>query len=75
MRLSIQEARAARQRRVEYEHNMAIEGMFPSEETRRVLDYIDDQRMGYEEGMQYMIEHYVQRGLIPRRFSSSFAAE
>ncbi|MGF1623018.1 MAG: hypothetical protein ACFCUR_20710 [Rhodomicrobiaceae bacterium] len=46
---------------------MAVEGLFVSPEGREILDEIDRQRMGYEQGVQYMLKSLHERVVIPRR--------
>jgi len=46
---------------------MAVEGLYVTPEGRADLDYIDEQRMSYEEGVQYMTKRLRERGIIPEQ--------
>jgi hypothetical protein len=65
MKLTKKQAEEARNRALDYEANMAVEGLFLSPEGREILDEIDRQRMGYEEGVQYVLNSLRERGIIP----------
>lgn len=61
---SIDVAEAAARCR-EYEQSLAIEGIQMDARDREVMDTIERERMGYEEGVQFAIESCRQDGLIP----------
>ena len=64
-RLSEKEAEQARRRGLAYEHSMLIEGITLTPEIKAMVDHVDAERMGYEEGVQYGIEWLRQRGMLP----------
>ena len=64
MKLTDREAAEARQRRLDYQHSLAIEGIFLTPEEKAVLEYVDRERMGYEEAVQYGLEWCRKQGLI-----------
>ena len=63
--LSEKEAAEARKRGEAYENDLAIEGMFLSAEDRDIIDTIERERMGYDEGVRYAIDRLKERGVIP----------
>lgn len=65
MKLTEQEVKAARKRREAYEHSMAIEGLHLHPDDKKVIETIEQERMGYDEGVQYMIDHFKKLGIIP----------
>lgn len=67
MKPSRKEAEQARQRALQYEASMAVEGLHATREGRANLDYIDEQRMGHEEGVQYMFKRLREHGIIPEQ--------
>ncbi len=65
MKLSESEAAGARKRGEAYENDLAIEGIFLSAEDREIINAIERQRMGYDEGVRYAIARLKERGVIP----------
>lgn len=65
MKLTPKEAAEARERRMAYEANMAIEGLHIAPEDKAIIDQLDDQRIGYGEGVALVMKHLRKRGVIP----------
>lgn len=59
------EAAAARERGLEYEASMAIEGIFLTEEEKAFVDKLDDDRIGYEEAVDLAIK-WLEKTYGPR---------
>lgn len=55
----------ARRRGDAYENDLAIEGIFLDVHDREIIDAIESERMGYDEGVQYAIECLKERSVIP----------
>ncbi len=65
--LSIKEAEEARQRRLAYENDLAIEGIFLTPDEKRVFERIHQERMGHEDALRFVIDWCRNEGLIPER--------
>ena len=65
-RLSTQEAAQAAERVQEYEYSLAIEGIYLNDREREVMDTIELERMGYEEGVRFAIASCRTAGLLPK---------
>ncbi len=65
MKLTEKQAIEARNRALDYEANMAIEGLALSAEGRALADNIDREAMGYEDGVQAVKDDLIRRGIIP----------
>ena len=61
--LSEKEAADARKRGEAYENDLAVEGIFLSAEDRDIIDAIERERMGYDEGVRYAIDRLRERGI------------
>ncbi|MEQ8829856.1 MAG: hypothetical protein RLW87_08615 [Alphaproteobacteria bacterium] len=55
-KLTEAEAAAARERGSQYEASMAIEGIFLTKEEKAFIDKLDDDRVGYDEGIELTIK-------------------
>ena len=75
MKLSSKDAREARERRLAYEANMAIEGLHLHPDDQELLDQLDTDGVGYEEGVERMKAQLRERGVIPAEEGPSVAAE
>ncbi|MCC6918843.1 MAG: hypothetical protein IT548_06535 [Alphaproteobacteria bacterium] len=76
MKLTPEEAAAARARALAYEANMAVEGLVLTPEGRALADKIDAEGTGYEEGVQMVLDDLRKRGIVPPRSGKSdIAAE
>ena len=67
MKLTAREAAEARQRRLDYEHSLAIEGIVLTDEQRERLNHLDAERMDVEEGVRHILECARLRGDITGR--------
>jgi len=63
-KLTPKEAAEARQRGLDYEHSMAIEGVELTPNEKLIFERIDRERMGYEEGIRFVTEWCLREGLI-----------
>jgi hypothetical protein len=64
MKLTPKEAAEARERRLAYEANMAVEGIFIDPQSRALFDRMDAECVGYEEGVQMVLDDLCRRGMI-----------
>lgn len=63
--LTDKEALEAKKRRKDYEHDLAIEGLSLHPDDQKVIDKIDQNKMNYDEGVNVMIDHLKEQGVIP----------
>lgn len=69
MKLSPKEAEEAKKRGQDYEHSMAIEGIYLTPEEKEVVKNIDNEGMGYEEGIQFAIQWLKDKEVIEKNSS------
>lgn len=65
MKLSEKEAAEAKKRGEAYENDLAIEGIFLDAADREIIDTIEREGMGYDEGVRYATQRLKERGVIP----------
>lgn len=64
-KLTPAEVAASRESGRQYEANMAIEGMVLTDYERDFIKQLDDEAVGYEEGVQRTLADLKARGIIP----------
>jgi len=70
MKLTEKEAEEAKKRLEAYKHSCVIEGIHPTEEEEKLFKKIHDERMGYDEGVQFVEDYLVEQGIIDENFHS-----
>lgn len=73
MKLSGKEAAEAKKRGEAYENDLAIEGIFLDAADREIIDTIEREGMGYDEGVRYATQRLRRRVLDKPVGSGSLA--
>ena len=64
-RLTPEQVAASRESQRQYEANMAISGMYMTDKERAFFKQLNDEAVGYEEGVQRTFAWLKEQGIIP----------